>query len=379
MAESLVPPELTETSKPKKRRWFRSMRPPRKLRVTREGWVFILVTVGVGAAAINTGNNLLFLVLGLMLSLIVISGVMSETTLRRIVVERHTPPRIHARTPSLVEVTLRNKKKLIPSYSVELEDLLEGWSTDKRCYFLKVAPEGKQTAAYRTVIPRRGTLRFSGYRVATRFPFALFEKWREIDLPGESVIFPELIKVPPAQVAHQLRGGEIGRHRPGAGDDIHSLRELRPGDDFRTIHWKTSARRGKLFVRENEEEESQTLCIYLDNTRGEGVDPKGDDPLVEEAISIAATLTVERAAAGQGVQLAVRGEIGPRIAPGNAPDRLLRFLALLPYADPGTLEPFGRLPQGDTLLIADSTRVGSFNGAVISLERSSYEASEEEG
>lgn len=343
--------------------------PPRKLRITREGWVFLLVTLGVGAAAVNTGNNLLFLVLGLLLSLIVISGLMSESTLRRIHIERHVPARIHAGSPSLVEVTLHNRKARVPSYSVELEDLLDGWSTDKRCYFLKVAAQGQQTAAYRTVIPRRGTLRFTGYRVATRFPFSLFEKWREFELPAEVVVYPELVEIPRAVASRHGRQGEVGRRRPGQGDELHGLHELRPGDDVRAIHWRTSARLGRFMVREHEEEQARHLAIYLDNARSRGVAEGGVDPVVERAISIAASLVTERAALGQGVYLSTRSGAPPPLLPGHPPDPLLRFLALLAYAPPDDPPPFARLPRGgEPLLIAEASRAGGFEGAVIGLE-----------
>jgi uncharacterized protein (DUF58 family) len=330
----------------------------------------MLVTLGVGAAAVNTGNNLLFLVLGLMLSLIVVSGLMSESTLRRIDIERHVPARLHAGVPSLVEVTFFNRKAHFPSYSVELEDLLDGWSTDKRCYFLKVAARGQQTAAYRTVIPKRGQLRFTGYRVATRFPFSLFEKWREIDLPAEVVVYPELVDVPRAIESRRDRQGEIGHRRPGRGDEIHGLRELRPGDDVRVIHWRTSARRGRLMVREHEEEQSRQVCVYLDNARSEGVAEGDADPIVERAISIAASVVAQRAALGQGVYLSARGEAAPPLLPGHSPDRLLRFLALLGYAPADDPPPFVRLPRGgEPLLIAEASRTGGFDGAVIALDR----------
>lgn len=370
MADTAPSPGLTKRA-PKRRLWW-SYKPPRRLRVTREGWIFILVAVGVGAAAVNTGNNLLFLVLGLMLSLIIISGVMSESTLRRIKVERHTPPRIHAQIPSLIEVTLHNLKKRLPSYSIELEDLLVGWSTDKRCYFLKVAPQGKQTAAYRTVIPRRGILKFTGYRVATRFPFALFEKWRELELPGEVVVYPELVPVPPVEETRRDHQGELGHHRPGRGDEVHGLRELRIGDDSRSIHWRTSARRGRLMVREYEEEEARHLCIYLDNARTKHKSDDGIDPVVERAISIAASLVVERSAAGQGLYLAVRGEMAPKVSPGSSPERLLRYLSLLEYAEAEDPPAFSRLPPGEAVMISPSPGASGFEGSVIALEESPH-------
>src|SRR6476659_1320864 len=97
------------------RRW---MRPPRSLKTTREGKYFIGITIGVGFAAINTGNNLLYLLLGMMLSLIVASGILSEMSLRAIDVTRQPPQRIHARTPFLMGIGLGNRKKRFPSFSI---------------------------------------------------------------------------------------------------------------------------------------------------------------------------------------------------------------------------------------------------------------------
>ena len=74
------------------RRALRRLRPPRRLKLTREGKYLIGITFGVGFAAINTGNNLLYLLLGMLLSLIVVSGVLSELSLRKLTVVRRLPP-----------------------------------------------------------------------------------------------------------------------------------------------------------------------------------------------------------------------------------------------------------------------------------------------
>src|SRR5439155_1007210 len=87
------------------RRWWR---PPRRLQFTREGKYFVGITIGVGFAAINTGNNLLYLLLGMMLSLIIASGIMSEVSLRGLKVVRQPPSRLHARRPFLMGIGLSN-------------------------------------------------------------------------------------------------------------------------------------------------------------------------------------------------------------------------------------------------------------------------------
>ena len=91
------------------------LRPPRKkLKVTREGKYFIGITFGVGFAAVNTGNNLLYLLLGMLLSMIVVSGVLSELSLRELTVVRRLPPRAWVARPHLVEIEAFNHKRRIP-------------------------------------------------------------------------------------------------------------------------------------------------------------------------------------------------------------------------------------------------------------------------
>src|SRR5438128_967468 len=119
----MPPPRPPAPPRSRFRAWLaKSMRPPRKIRVTREGKLFIGVTIGVGLAAINTGNNLLYLVLGLLLSLIILSGVLSEIALRGLEFRRRLPRRAFAGVPMLVEIEVRNTKRYAPSYSIEVED-----------------------------------------------------------------------------------------------------------------------------------------------------------------------------------------------------------------------------------------------------------------
>ena len=86
----------------------RRLRPPRRLSFTREGKIIVILSVGVGFAAINTGNNLLYLLLGWLLSFIVASGVLSEGTMRGLTVTRRPPPRVHAGQPFLMEISVAN-------------------------------------------------------------------------------------------------------------------------------------------------------------------------------------------------------------------------------------------------------------------------------
>ena len=243
-------------ARPRARRARAGSAPGGRFPPTREGWWFLVATVFIGFGAINTGHNLLFLLWGMMLFLIVASGVLSELGLRGLEVRRAPPPVIHAKTPFLMGIALTNKKRRLPSFSIEVEDLIDGRPIDKRCYFLKLPAGRTQETAYRHTFARRGRHRLSGLRLATKFPFGLVQKSRDVASAAEVIVYPALVPVSPAvlrglPVRH---GGSRQKWRSRDGD-FFGLRDFRPGDDPRDIHWRSTARRGVPFVRENEDDE----------------------------------------------------------------------------------------------------------------------------
>jgi uncharacterized protein (DUF58 family) len=351
----------------KKRRW----RPPRRLSFTREGKILTFLSVGVGFAAINTGNNLLYLLLGWMLSFIIASGVLSEQTLKKLVVTRRPPPKIYASEPFLMEVVIENKKPKRASYSIEVEDLQGKTPIDKRCYFLKI-PEGKtQRTSYRHTFVRRGLYTLTGYRLATKFPFALFRKSRDVDAPLDLLVYPARVTVPRPPPRSAVRG-DATADRLGRRGEFFGLREHRAGDDRRDVHWKSSARSGRLLVREYEDELARRLVIAVDNAlpaevreavnanapdEGEAV-PVGpwsagfgamtpaleaQVSAVERAISIAAALAAAYLEVGWTVELVARGAHVPTGTGRTHEARIARALAILPYV--GDEVAFAPLPK----------------------------------
>ena len=298
-------------------------------------------TLLIGLGAINAGLNLLFLVWGMMLFLILASGVLSELCLRKLEVRRALPMSVHADTTYLMGIALTNQKKRLPSFSVEVEDLVDGKPIDKRCYFLKLPAGRTQETAYRHVAARRGPLRLSGFRLSTRFPFGLIHKSKDVVAPAELLVYPALSPVPRELLrgfaSHHGRGHHKWRSRRG---EFFGLREFRQGDDPRDIHWRTSARRGAPFVRETEDDEGQEVCLVVDNAPADAHAGDASVPTststqtaseadFERMISLAASLASELLNRGYRVGLAARGEeIMPEGGPAQS-TRLLRFLALV--------------------------------------------------
>ena len=163
------------TGKKASDRWL-----PRRIKTTREGKFLITFTIGLGFAAINTGNNLLYLVLGMLLSLIVVSGILSELTLRDVVVERVFHDAIHAGRSTFMEYRLHNTKRRFSSFSVEVEEVFmdADVAVQRPAYALVIRPGERRTVTLRVTFQKRGVHESAGMRLATRYPFGFFRKNR---------------------------------------------------------------------------------------------------------------------------------------------------------------------------------------------------------
>jgi uncharacterized protein (DUF58 family) len=343
-------------------RWIRrKLKPPRKLSFTREGRLVTLLAIGVGLAAVNTGNNLLYLLLGWILSFIVASGVLSEATMRGLTVTRRPPPRVFAGQPFLMEIAVANGKPKRASYSIEIEDLVAGVPLDKKCYFLKI-PEGRtQRTSYRHTFLRRGLYRIDGVRIATKFPFALFRKSRDVASASEVLVFPALVAVAPPPPRAPSRGDAIAS-RLGRRGEFFGLREHRRGDDRRDIHWRSTARTGRILVREYEDEHAREVTIAVDNalpaaTRAALDDDRADaahladSDALERAISLAASLGCVYLQAGWSVSIVARGSRVPAGVGRHHEARILRYLALLPTVGDDVELSLAEAPRTETVLV----------------------------
>jgi uncharacterized protein (DUF58 family) len=296
---------LTVAGRGKRRKRWRHVF-PRGLSFTREGRVYVIVTLGVGFAAVNTGNNLLYLVLGMMLGLIVISGVLSEIALRGVSVRRLLARRAEEGVVFPVELTLRNEKRRAASFSVELRDEIDGTPFQRRRFLLRVGPAEERSIAYRCELHRRGPAVFDGIIVSTRFPFGLFEKTRYFKLEDEALVHPGRIDVATPRLPQASQEGAGAIERRGLGQEFRELRAMAPGDDPRRIDWRSTARLGgEPLIRETDREVRGAVEIALDAA------PAADTPAareeVEQRIRAAGTFARDLAGRGFAVSLVTSG------------------------------------------------------------------------
>lgn len=241
----------------------RRFRLPRGLRVTSPGKGFLALTLGVGAAAINTGNNLLYLAFSMNLSLILVSGLLSEGSIRGVRVEARTAAEAFAGRPSLLRLAVSSPASRIPAFSltvtlgppaagppVPLPDIPVGASVERIVPWLPAV---------------RGPAPPFSCTLATRFPFGLFEKSRRVRVEAPSLlVYPE--PIPPAEDPFPLPGShpEEGTGAAGRpGPFVRGARDHMPADPVREIHWKASAKRGRWMVKEREAESDRVAEIRV--------------------------------------------------------------------------------------------------------------------
>jgi uncharacterized protein (DUF58 family) len=239
---------------------IRLITPPRTLRITKVGWYYIALAFAVGFAAVNSGNNLLYIILGAMLSFILASGVMSNIALRDLEITREISDRAFAKTPTLYRFGVRNMKRLFPSYLI----LLKEEATPTSGGFLTcVGPGEEESPVVEAVFPRRGPLALGDVTVSTSFPFGIFTKGMKRRLEEEILVLPRIREVDPGEF--DLRGweGEVMVSKSGHGGEPWGVTEYFPGDNPRHIHWKSTAKRGDIMRKEFAEESERKITIRL--------------------------------------------------------------------------------------------------------------------
>ncbi len=285
------------------------------MKLTREGKRFLLAAVLIAVAAVNTGNNLIYLILSLMLSFLVLSYLILRLNLAKLVLEVSPAGSVYAGERVSVELFIHNKKK-IPVYSV----IIDAADAAAPMYCGEIAGHGVFRGRLKLVFMKRGLYGYRDFIVQSGFPFILFRKGMKVEVSGQVLVYPRLLDV------REMINNMDGRQEEGVvavrgrGDEVYSLRAFQYGDDWRRIHWKASARQDGFLIREYAEYASQKITILLDNLL-----PR-DENNFEAAVSVAASLAKQYLEAGYPVRFIAAGKTIPF---GSGEDHLRSILDLL--------------------------------------------------
>ena len=294
----------------------------RRIRFTSGGVAFTIGTTAVGFAALNTGNNLLYLLLGSMLGFIVVSGWLSEQAIRGLRVVRNHPRAVTVGHDLRLTYEVSNEKKRLPSLAVEISEQ----GLPERAFVAHVAPGGRIEARSINSFVRRGIYPLGTVTLSTGFPFGMFRKERDIRIPGEIVVWPRSdrpVRDPSPGAGKVPRMGMSVRGAAGTRGEYRSLRAYRAGDDPRDIHWRSSARMREPVVREYERDGAETRWICLDL----GAEP--GEP-AEVAVEVAAALCSRAVSEHRPFALVAGAHL---LEPGDGAGQLERALDVLAHID----------------------------------------------
>lgn len=259
-------------------------------RVTREGIVYLGGIFVIALAALNTGNNLLFVTLACLLGGILISGIISQVVLSGVELRLDLPEHIFANQPVLALAELENHKRMLPSFSLRLvgtkpprtrrkaqkqvssrTDRNSGRATERAggilttpVYFPYLPAQQKMHQAVELVFPHRGVYRQDSIGLQTTFPFGFLEKTREVESTIEALVYPSVAPSDEFYEILPLVTGELESFTRGRGHDLYSIRDYQTFDSARHVDWKASARTGSLQVREFAREDERRVLLVLD-------------------------------------------------------------------------------------------------------------------
>jgi len=308
-------------------------------KVTREGIAYIIGIVVVGGAAVNTGNNLMFMVLACLLAGLLISGFLSRLVLGGVEVSLELPEHVFAQRTILAAAELYNSKQMAPSFSISL--VSEDAPKDKRDAHANPVPQILDRPVYFPYIPhgqavrqnveltfpRRGIYRQDALGLRTKFPFGFLQKTRRLKSAIEAVVYPRIQPTEEFYEVLPLVTGELESYQRGRGNDLYAIRGYQFNDSARHVDWKASARTGALQVKEYAREDERRVMLVFDPYVGpQGTDAQSAERF-ERAVTLCAGLAWHFYEINSVMEFRSAGFATPRMGAGEIIYDILRHLA----------------------------------------------------
>lgn len=308
------------------------------------GLLYIGVTVVLGIGAINSQNNLLFIVFGVALGALLFSGLVSGAMLMGLSVERRTPPPGAVGDALSLTYTLRNANRFVPAFALSISERrppravprARRWTrliSPPAVFIAQIAPGGTLTVHADARALRRGDARLDAVVVSSAFPFGIFRKSIRVHQTDQLIIAPAIRPLAPdifRTIQARSRFAERSISRRGRGDEFYGLRDYVRGDSPRLIAWKASARSGALVTRLTAQHAASELrlLLLLDPTPPASRAPDPDADPNERAITLAASLIDAALHHSMHVGLAIP-QARLALAPAHSPrHRRALFIAL---------------------------------------------------
>ena len=310
-------------------------------RLTRAGWLYVLIGMLMGAAALKHDAAVTLLLLGGMLGALGVSALIAGRTVRGVRVTREAPDRVWQGQTVHMSYFLANEHRWFSCMGLSIRDLPQPQLDMAGGYCAHLEPRSRFRSGARFVARTRGRVTLDGVELRTGFPFSLVTAWRRVIEPTDLVVWPArgVLK------ADLLRRGaaEISAATPslltGGQDEFFGLREFRQDDNPRLIHWRRSAGRTQPLIREMARPLPDVLMIVIDTLTTDA----GGAAIRERLLRLAATLIDRAMTRGYQVALALAGDDGIRtLAPAAGRAAMRDLLDALAELGENTAHPLAR-------------------------------------
>jgi uncharacterized protein (DUF58 family) len=296
------------------------------MRFTVEGKKFLFLTLLIAIAAINTANNLMFLVLSMMLSMLAIASFALWLNMKGLALSVSADYPVYAKEHALLDLRVKNGKRLLNSYSIRVH-MPEGLEGEGHIAYV---PSGSEAVGKAKVLFRkRGLYRHGDFILESSFPFIFVNKTMKVKVNGEILVYPEMVDDKELLPTLLRQGGKSHARRPGRGEELFGIRELRHGDDIKLVSWRASAKSEKLMVKEFSKELPRTVTVVLDDRM----------PFHSELFELAVTLSASVSRSFMDRCYFVKLVTSSKVLPlGTGPEHLYRVLELLALVQEGEKE-----------------------------------------
>src|SRR3954463_3117925 len=278
----------------------------------------VLFVIGTNAQA-----GCLFVLAALLLGTAVAGIVVPLVALRGLEVELTAPAETRQGVGTGVRLAVTNRKRAV-RWGIVAHDLHVGGAN---MYLGAVRPGERVEVWTERGAPRRGEAGPVVVALRAAAPFVVAERRRRLPADATTLVLPRIVPLgalPFVDLASSREAATETDPRRGQGPEYLGVREFRPGDPIRQVHWRLSARHGELVVRDLEEHRVPRLAVWVD-THG--------DAALDEACSAAASIVASATTTGVGIRLAAATPNGPTVVSRASALTLHRWLARLGTSD----------------------------------------------
>lgn len=253
--------------------------------ITHGGWIYFAALTVVVFAAVNTANNLLYMVLSGLLAFLVLSGFLSTLNFQRVQIGVRIPSRCFAGEPFPISIQVHNEKRAFPSLSLHFEpadgSALRCWN-----FYIPVLRAGRRVSqASQALLSKRGRYSMREVKAWSRYPFGFFLRDKNYEAAAECICYPEIIPQEQINSAVMDIQGSKQRFERGLGHDLYTIRDYQQSDSARHVHWKASAKTATLKTREYAAEDTRRITLAFDR-----FGRPGDTEKFERLVSYTASL-----------------------------------------------------------------------------------------